>query len=214
MSKMLEAFSVMRMNDGKFTSTLQKKAQEPSGHMDSVNSVASSGETRKMSESLSSSTSSSSTALERQDSYVDSDGIVSHLPQSPLHRHLDCRYSASFSEVLGVKDPWSECPPYESASAQPPPYSETPDSYGIQVADDVVVNQPNAAKSRRRPMAMLRKVKSSFRSASPSSQGKDKKPKGEKRRLFGLRKSSEDRRRPSRQRPSTGSSEDLFETSV
>ena len=187
-SKMLEAFSVMKMSEGKFTSTLQKKLQDHSEHVDSASSVSSSGGTRKMSESLSSSTSSSSTALERQDSFVENDGIVHQSSAG----HRDCRYSASFTEVLSVKDPWSECPPYECASAQPPPYSETPESYGIQVADDVVVDQPNAARQKRKPMAMLQKVRSSLRSVSPGAQGKGKKNKGEKRRLFGLRRASEE----------------------
>lgn len=207
---MLEAFSVMKMSEGKFTSTLQKKLQDQSEQVDSTSSVSSSGGTRKMSESLSSSTSSSSTALERQDSF-ENEAIVSHVQHSNLPGHRDCRYSASFTEVLGVKDPWSECPPYECASAQPPPYSETPESYGIQVADDVVVDQPNAARRKRKPMTVLQKMRSSLRSVSPGAQSKDKKNKGEKRRLFGLKKASEEQRQSSNGRANC---DDSFETIV
>lgn len=206
---MLEAFSVMKMSEGKFTSTLQKKLQDQSEQSDGLSSVSSSSGPRKLSESLSSSTSSSSIALERQDNFVENDTVVS---QSPLQGHRECRYSASFTEVFGVKDLWSECPPYECPSEQPPPYSETPENYGIHVADDVVVNQPNATRQRRRPMAVLEKVRSSFRSASPGAQNKDKKNKGEKRRLFGLRKASEDRRSSSRER--AANFEDTVETVV
>lgn len=205
--KVLEAFSVMRLNDSNFTSTLKRKLSATQSDASTVSNG--SLDRKQRSDSVSSSTSSDSPAVSSLEhlpstagSQFSPDMLGGGLGELPEER----RYSASFHDVHSVepiKEPWNAaCPPYSSQESQgdPPPYTEKPreGSLRLTIDDGVVTTGASSHQSRHKQLSMLHKLRlpkmrSVFSSSGPSSHGPDKRSKsgskpvkspGEKRRLF------------------------------
>lgn len=180
--KALEAYSVLRMNDNNFTSALKQKVSSPT-------SERTSGESPEIcSRKASISSSGSSTQGSRSDinlaSGLDEASSSLATPSFSTAR----RYSSSFLEVHKIHN--TKCPPYtsqETVHREPPPYSEQPVHAGQKVNDDISPVRPGSPKARRKPFAMLQKVKlkSPFTLGSKSNRSPH-----ERRKLFSSRKSS------------------------
>lgn len=172
---MLEAFSVMRLNEGNFTSTLKRKLSSAQSESSSTVSNSSLIEKPQRSDSVSSSNSSDSLLASRKDLEVP--GTPQLGPCGELLEER--RYSASFRDLHSVqplKEPWTAaCPPY--TSEEPPPYTEKPVRSSF-VEDDVVTSKPSP-KGKQKQFSLLHKMKQKGKSAfsSSSSQGQDKRGK-------------------------------------
>ena len=194
--KVLEAFSVMRMNDGNFTSTLQKKLSPV--HSESRSTILNSSlvEKPQRPESVSSSNSSDSPSVVRRELQI-SDAADQLAPNRDLLQER--RYSASFRDIHNVqpiKEPWSTaCPPYtsEADESKPPPYTEKPVFRTSFVEDDVVARKPSA-QGKHKQFSFIHKMRQKRKSAftSPTSDLGEKQSKvagkmkssAEKRSLF------------------------------
>lgn len=176
---MLEAFSVMRLNDGNFTSTLKRKLSSAQSESGSTVSNSSLSEKPQRSDSISSSNSSDSLAASRKELEVPGS------PQFGPHGELleERRYSASFRDlhsVQSMKEPWGgACPPYTSETnvLEPPPYTEKPVRTSL-VEDDVVATK-SLPQSKQKQFSLLHKMRQKSKSAftSSSSQGQEKRGK-------------------------------------
>lgn len=190
-TKVLEAFSVMRLNDGNFTSTLKRKLSSAQSESSSTVSNSSLAEKPQRSDSVSSSNSSESPAASRRELQV-----PGSTPQLGPNGEIleERRYSASFRDlhtVQPIKEPWSSaCPPYTSELdvTKPPPYTEKPVRTSL-VEDYVVATKPSPT-GKHKQFSLLHKMKQKGKSAftSSGSHGQDKRGKakgqGEKRRFF------------------------------
>ena len=203
--KVLEAFSVMRLNDANFTTTLKRKL---SSTQSDSSSVSNGNSERKRSDSVCSSTSSESAQISSLENLPagcrppSSPGMLGEGIQNPPEER---RYSSSFHDIHAVeslKEPWNaECPPYSSqhSRGEPPPYSEKPSDGSLSLSIDSSVTTDNASSqhNKHKQTSMLhklrlRKMRNVFSpSASHGSDhgggsgGKLSKSPGEKRRFFG-----------------------------
>lgn len=186
-TKVLEAFSVMRMNDGNFTSTLKRKLSSTKSESSSTVSNSSLAEKPQRSDSISSSNSSESPAASRKELSVP--GSTHQLgPNGEILEER--RYSASFRDlhtVQPIKEPWnSACPPYTSELdvLKPPPYTEKPVRTSL-VEDDVVASKPSPT-GKQKQFSLLHKMKQKGKSAftSSSSHGQEKRGKVPGKRGF------------------------------
>lgn len=186
-TKVLEAFSVMRMNDGNFTSTLKRKLSSAQSESGSTVSNSSFTEKPQRSDSVSSSNSSESPAASRKELGVP--GSTHQLgPNGEILEER--RYSASFRDlhsVQPIKEPWnSACPPYTSELdvLKPPPYTEKPVRTSL-VEDDVVASKPSP-RGKHKQFSLLHKMKQKGKSAftSSGSHGQEKRGKVTGKRGF------------------------------